>query len=532
LAELEAPRSEKQPECIYISRMPKILLTTINARYIHASLGLRYLYANLGELQAHCELREFENSQTAHEIAESVINTAAEIVGFGVYIWNVARTREVVTILRKIKPDTIIVLGGPEVSYDYHDQPVVQLADYLITGEADLAFADLCRAILNGAKPADKVIHSGLPDLKNIALPYKLYRDTDIASRVIYVEVSRGCPFTCEFCLSSIDLPVRQFDHLAVLSELDQLYKRGARSFKFVDRTFNLNLRIASDILQFFLDRIEPGLFVHFEMVPDRFPQKLREIVSLFPLGALQLEIGVQSLNPRVGELISRRQDITKLLENLKFLRTETSAYLHVDLIVGLPGEDLDSFASGFDRLVEVNPQEIQVGILKRLKGTPIIRHDTEYRMVYSDEPPYEVLATRDVSFLDLRRMTRFARYWDLVGNSGNFALSRALIWETTTPFVGFMEWSDWLFEQVARSSSIELKSLTSLLFRFLTQVRGLNHDRVGQSLAADYMRGGRSDLPGELREYAGDLAGAPAGKSPAGKGFGGKRQARVVGSR
>jgi hypothetical protein len=241
------------------------------------------------------------------------------------------------------------------------------------------------------------------------------------------------------------------------------------------------------------------------------------------------LEIGVQSLNPTVGELISRRQDIPKLLENLQFLRTETSAYLHVDLIVGLPGEDLASFASGFDRLVQLNPQEIQVGILKRLKGTPIIRHDTEYQMVYSDDPPYEVLATRDISFLDLRRMTRFARYWDLVGNSGNFALSRALIWEATTPFAGFMKFSDWLFDQVARSSSIELKSLTSLLFKFLTQVRGLDRDRIGQSLAADYMRGGRSDLPGELREYAGDLAGAHVSRGPAGKGFGGKRQARSV---
>lgn len=505
--------------------MTDILLATINARYIHTAFGLRYLFANLGELQVRSEIREFENSQSAKEIAEAIIRSGAAIVGFGVYIWNTVRTREVVEILRKVKPETVIIVGGPEVSYEYEEQALVQMSDYLITGEADLAFAALCRDILSGRRPVERVIHPGLPPLNAVALPYSLYRDADIASRVIYVEVSRGCPFTCEFCLSSVDIPVRQFDHRTVLAELETLYARGARTFKFVDRTFNLNVRTANEILRFFLDRLEPGLFVHFEMVPDRFPPQLRETVAAFPAGSLQLEIGVQTLNPDVGALISRRQDVPRLIDNIRFLRTETAAHLHVDLIVGLPGEGLESFASGFDTLVALNPHEIQVGILKRLRGTPIVRHIDTFQMRFSDEPPYEILATNDLSFLDLQRMERFARYWDLVANSGNFASSRTLIWDSVaSPFAGFMEWSEWLYAQVGRRASIELKSLTVLLFRFLVEVRGLNRERVGPLVAEDYVRGGRSDLPSELRPYAPEAVSGPRVRVT-----GAKRQSRVI---
>lgn len=484
--------------------MSQIVLATINARYIHASAGLRYLYANLGELQGQAQLIEFENAQPAKEIVEAIVRADPLVVGFGVYIWNSNRTREVVSLLRILRPDILIVVGGPEVSYEYQNTPLFQMCDYLVTGEADVAFPALCRELLSGTRPTTKVIEGGLPNLAEVKLPYEWYTDSDIAHRVIYIEASRGCPFTCEFCLSSIDLPVRQFDHQRVLDELQRLFDRGARTFKFVDRTFNLNVRISSTILQFFLDRMEAGLFVHFEMVPDRFPAPLRDIVAKFPPGALQLEIGVQTLNPEVSGLISRRQDVPKLFDNLQFLRRETHAYLHVDLIVGLPGEDIASFGRGFDSLVAVNPHEIQVGILKRLRGTPIVHHVDEYQLRFSEEPPYEVLATRDISFLDMQRMERFARYWDLVANSGNFARSKHFIWcDTESPFHAFLAFSDWLFGKVGRRASIQLKTLVELVFQFLVGVRGYTSAAVGPALAEDYQRGGRSDLPKSLRSFA-----------------------------
>lgn len=484
--------------------MPKIVLATINARFIHASAGLRYLYANLGDMQPYAQIAEFENAQPAKEIVEAIVQADPVIVGFGVYIWNANRTREVVSLLRMVRPDILIVVGGPEVSYEYQNTPLFRMCDYLVTGEADLAFPALCRELLSGTRPTTKVIEGGLPNLPDVQLPYEWYTDSDIAHRVLYIEASRGCPFTCEFCLSSVDLPVRQFDHQRVLDELKRLFDRGARTFKFVDRTFNLNVRTSSTILQFFLDRMEEGLFVHFEMVPDRFPAQLREMVAKFPPGSLQLEIGVQTLNPEVSALISRRQDVPKLFDNLQFLRRETHAYLHVDLIVGLPGEDIQSFGRGFDSLVAMNPHEIQVGILKRLRGTPIVRHTDEYKLQFSDEPPYEVLATRDVSFLDMQRMERFARYWDLVANSGNFSQSKHLIWrDTDSPFHAFLEFSDWLFGRVGRRASIQLKALTECLFQFLVEVRGHEGATVGPILAEDYQRGGRSDLPKSLRSFA-----------------------------
>lgn len=486
--------------------MARIVLSTLNAKFIHASVGLRYLYANLEELQPCSTIAEYEASQPAREIVESILEHEPTIVGFGVYIWNVVKTREVISFLKKVRPDITVVIGGPEVSFEYEDQPIVALADYLITGEADLAFRDLCRQLVAGEKPESKVINARLPALPELALPYQHYTDKDIAHRVIYVEVSRGCPFTCEFCLSSIDIPVRQFDHLRVLDELDELYKRGARTFKFVDRTFNLNIRTSLTILNFFLERMEPGLFVHFEMVPDRFPQQLREVVAKFPPGSLQLEIGVQTLSPEVSANISRRQDVPKLKENIAFLRAETAAYLHIDLIVGLPGESVESFGRGFNDIVALNPHEIQVGILKRLRGTPIKRHDDAYEMKFSDEPPYEILQTKDVSFKELQKMGRFARYWDLVANSGNFLESRALLLQAgSTPFDAFFAFSEWLYSKVGRRASINLKTLSELVFEYLvtTGERSGHQDEIGRMVARDYTRGGRFDLPRVLAPYA-----------------------------
>jgi radical SAM superfamily enzyme YgiQ (UPF0313 family) len=506
--------------------MREILLATLNARFIHASIGLRYLFANLGDLQSRAQIAEFEASQPAREIAEAILDLEPAIVGFGVYIWNVVRTREVISLLKKVRPEIVVVIGGPEVSHEYETQSIVELADYLITGEADLAFRDLCRRLVAGEKPPTKVLSGGLPGLTEVELPYRYYSDSDIANRVIYVEASRGCPFTCEFCLSSLDIPVRQFDHERVLAEIGLLFDRGARTFKFVDRTFNLNVRISLAILSFFLERMEPGLFVHFEMVPDRFPLQLREVVKRFPSGSLQLEIGVQTLNPEVSANISRRQDIPKLKENLAFLRGETSAYLHVDLIAGLPGETLESFGYGFDALVALDPHEIQVGILKRLRGTPIVRHDQDYQMRYSDEPPYEVVCTRDMTFADLQRIGRFARYWDLVANSGNFVLSKRFILESRhSAFEAFMLFSEWLYAQVGRRASINLRVLAELVFRYLTQECGVAEGEVGPLIAQDYVRGGRRDLPNTLRPFAAeDLA--PPVRAPLAL----KRQQRATG--
>src|SRR5213076_2828727 len=226
---------------------------------------------------------------------------------------------------------------------------------------------------------------------------------------------------------------------------LQHLVDRGVRQFKFVDRTFNVNLNVSKTILEFFLERLRPGIFLHFEMIPDRLPEPLRELIARFPPGVLQFEVGIQTFNSEVSQRIKRRQDHIKLADNLRFLRSETGVHVHADLIVGLPGESLESFAAGFDRLIALGPQEIQVGILKRLRGTPIVRHDHEWEMRYNPQPPYEMLQNKLLDFATMQRLRRFSRYWDLVGNSGNFVESTALIWsENGSPFWRFVQFSDW----------------------------------------------------------------------------------------
>jgi radical SAM superfamily enzyme YgiQ (UPF0313 family) len=496
--------------------MADIVLATLNAKYIHASFGLRYLLANLGELKERAALVEFTIDQRPLEIAERILAHQPRIVGLGVYIWNVTPTTELVAVLKKIRPDLIVVLGGPEVSYETEQQEIVRIADYTITGEGDMAFAALCRDLLAGRPAPAKIIAARLPDFAQLALPYDEYTDDDIAHRLIYVEASRGCPFSCEFCLSSLDIPVRQVPLEPFIGALDRLIARGVRHFKFVDRTFNLNLAVSRRILEFFLQRLHPGLFLHFEMVPDRMPPELRTLLARFPAGQMQLEVGIQTFNPEVAALISRRQNYAKLEDNLRFLRRETGAHIHADLIAGLPGESLESFAAGFDRLVALNPQEIQVGILKRLRGTPIVRHDAEWEMIYSPLPPYEILRNRLLDFATLQRLRRFARYWDLVGNSGNFVETAPLLWaERGSPFQAFLAFSEWLHEREGRHHGIALVTLVEHVFTFLTGCRAQSPTDVAAVLWRDYRRGSRREPPPFLRPYLPAEAIAAAATTP-----------------
>jgi radical SAM superfamily enzyme YgiQ (UPF0313 family) len=498
--------------------VPEIVLTTFNARYAHAAFGLRYLMANLASLQNRAKILEFEISHRPVDALETILAQNPTIVGIGVYIWNVSVATQLVAELKRVRPDVIVVLGGPEVSYETDQQEICRLADYVVTGEADLAFAQLCSKILDGKRPLMKVVPSELPHFQKAAdgiggdvrgiggdtvrLPYELYTDEDLKQRVVYVEASRGCPFKCEFCLSSLDVPVRNVDLPEFLSALDRLLDRGLLQFKFVDRTFNLNLGISKSILQFFLDRLRPGLFLHFEMIPDRLPEALREQIQKFPPGVLQFEVGIQTFNNDVARLISRRQDYFKLAENLRFLRHDTGVHVHADLIVGLPGEDIASFALGFDRLVAMQPQEIQIGMLKRLRGTPIVRHDAEWAMVYSPHPPYEILQTKLIDFAEMQKMRRFSRYWDLIANSGNFVQTTPLVWGDESPFTWFFRLSEWLFIKAGKSHAISLHRLMELMLEFLTVERGVEAGVAAESLWQDYQRGGRSDRPGFLAAF------------------------------
>lgn len=475
--------------------MTDIILCTLNARYFHSSLGLRYLYANLGELQSRARIREFIINQRPIEIAEQLLADDPKIIGLGVYIWNIEQTREVIAILRRVRPDLIIIVGGPEVSYEQTTLPFYDEVDHIVSGQADLTFARLCKQLLDGERVEDKVIQPEPFKLAELTLPYPHYTDEDIRNRFIYVEASRGCPFKCEFCLSALDKTAWPFDLDQFLEHMENLYQRGARHFKFIDRTFNLKVSSSLRIMEFFLARINDGLFLHFELIPDHLPDQLKALIQQFPPGTLQFEIGIQTFNPAVQERISRRQDDDKAEANIRFLREQTQAHLHTDLIMGLPGEDVASIARGFDRLVELNPHEIQVGILKRLRGAPIIRHIDEYQLRFNPAPPYNILSTRDIDFATMQRLSRFARYWDMIGNSGRFSRTRPLLLGKS-PFERFLQLSDWLYATTGQTHKIALPRLFRLIYQGAKELFDLDEQQLYDAMHEDYTTCGMKGEP------------------------------------
>jgi len=491
----------------------KIILTTLNSRYTHSSIGLRYLYANLKELREDTSILEFSINDAIQSVAENILMNAPDIVGIGVYIWNASEVRNLIHIIKKVSPKTKIILGGPEVTYEPF-RVNFDSADFIIQGEGDTAFYNLCKNIMHSTFLENKIIKMTSPVLKEIELPYQYYTDEDIKNRYIYVELSRGCPFECEFCLSSMDEKVRAFNLDKVLEEFEILWQRGARNFKFVDRTFNLNMRTANRILDFFLEKKEQ-YFAHFEVIPDHFPTSLREKISKFPHGALQLEIGIQTLNPEIAKNISRQLLLDKIEENISYLENETEAHIHLDLIVGLPGESLESFGKNLDELVRLSSCEIQIGILKKLSGTHIGRHDKEFEMVYSDIPPYDILKNSQFSFNDIQIMKRFARFWDLLYNSGNFKTSIDLVWQDESVFENFYKLSLWIYKQTNSTWMISLQRLGELLFIYLSEVKTISKAMIAQKMLDDMMKIKGRAVPAYLKVYAVDfIANSKAGTS------------------
>ncbi len=473
-----------------------IILTTVNATYQHASLGLRYLFANMGDLRERTVLREYTSLHDPKEIALELKRECPRIIGIGVYIWNVNRVSELVGILRAVMPEVIIILGGPEVSFEPECTPAVALADCVISGEADLAFAEVCRRFLAGDQVTSR-IRPVLPELGNLVFPYQYLSVEDLKNRFVYVEASRGCAYKCEFCLSALDEKVRYFP--GFLNELGLLFDRGARHFKFVDRTFNLHPHRSREILEFFLARIVPDLFLHFEMVPDRFPEELKSLIERYPPGVLQFEVGVQTWDPAVAVRISRRQDYAQIANNLRYLREKTGVHVHADLIVGLSSETVEGFGRGFDALYALRPHEIQVGLLKRLKGTPLCARDREN--VYESHAPFRILRTPSMTFEDIQELARLAKFWDLIGNSGNFVRTVELMAAPgASIFDTFRRLSRHLHTRHPQPWGVALSNLCGSVWSYLKDLPFIDEETLRRNLLADYSQGGRRHTPDFLR--------------------------------
>ncbi len=461
-----------------------ILLSTINAKWIHPSLALRLLKANLGELAPKATILEFALRQALSEKVGAILEADPAILALSVSIWNHEATLELLGELRarweaSSRGAPVVILGGPEISNLPESSALAAEADWILRGEGEHAFRELCRTILGVKAPfrdsgppgaairaiSGRFVDAAPVDPATIETGYSLYSTEDLSRKLSYVEASRGCPFGCEFCLSSLDRTVRHFPLGPFLADMDSLLSRGAGMFKFLDRSFNLDTERARTILEFFLAKMRPGLCVHFEMVPSRFPPELRSLLERFPPGSLRLEVGIQTLNPIVASTIGRASDPERELETIDFLRRRTQAIVHADLIAGLPGEDLDSFARGFDHLFAARPTEIQLGTLKRLPGTPLARHDAAFGMRYSPRPPYEVESTSAMSRDEMDSVKNFARFWELIANRGHFDdLIPELLSEGTGAYSRFSAVAEELLRRFGRNWGIDRRELRSAL--------------------------------------------------------------------
>lgn len=501
-----------------------IIIAVLNARYSHTALGPRYLLANMGELKSQTVLEEFLIQDDLLRVTEKILSHKPQIVGLSVSIWNASAVAKLIPLLKSINPELKIIIGGPEVRWA--SAPAYG-ADVLVRGEAEIVFPDICGKILSGS-PVAAVVDGGLPDLDSIVLPYDEYSDDDLKQRIIYVESSRGCPFSCEFCLSSREERVRSFNLKRILPAFDRLISRGCRGFKFIDRTFNLDISSCLELLEFFFlrwPRDEDGeligpeaarqvglgssrgksFFLHFEVVPDRFDERLLQSLARFPAGGVQLEMGVQTLDPEVGERISRKVDESLTEQNLKLIKGQTGAHVHADLIMGLPGEDDIGFARSFDALRGMGPDEIQVGILKLLPGAPLVRHVEKYALVFNQEPPYDILKTDCIPFSRMQELRRFAKYYDIFVNSGKFSSAMGRIMDNApSAFSAFDLFSLWLYADTGQDFGISQQRQYALVQRFLTEEAVLTPQQAGELLVADFMKEGNERyLPECLRPFA-----------------------------
>ena len=473
----------------------EILLTTANARYFHCAFGLRRLEASLRVAGYHPHVHEFTIQQSPFEIAEALLVLQPQVIGFGVYIWNVELLNHVAEILHAVSPGIVLIFGGPEMLGETEESLYLNVVDYVIRGEGERALTELIRQLDAGSKPKKGIIDASPPDLEELPSPYDLYTDEDIRNRIVYVESSRGCPYRCTFCLSSRDERVRYFSLDSFLAAMRVLLDRGVRLFKFTDRTFNTDERRVLEIMDFFLEQSSGDTQLHFEIMPDRISPAVLEKIATFPCLALHLELGVQSFSQEVQRRIRRNQNIERTMETIDFLRNNTGAALHADLIVGLPGEDTTSVAIGFDALVNSGVQEIQVGLLKRLKGTPLA-DESDAGSAFDATPPYEVLQTQHLSFSDIQGMKRFARYFDLYYNHGNFSKSLELLWQTNpSPFHAFEEFASYIWQKEKRTHGLPLAQLAKLLFSFL-HYKGLNRELAAHTIEMEFRRlPGRKDV-------------------------------------
>lgn len=464
----------------------KILLTTLNAKYVHSNLALRYLRAVCPEEEV--MIQEYTINDRLDVIAGEIYRTDAAVVGFSCYIWNLAPTLELVGILRQVSPSTVIVLGGPEVSYDPAEYVKSAAgADIVVCGEGEETWRELIASLkgeglrLDAAPdlsrikgiayrspggPAVNPPRTLIRDLGSVPSPYTAM--DGLENKIAYIESTRGCPFNCQYCLSSTFQGVRYFPLQQTKQELERLVGAGVRQIKFVDRTFNCSKTHAMEIMTFLAAWNPPANF-HFEISADLLDEEMLGFLKGVPPGLFQFEVGVQSTNPATLDLIQRRTDLALLEKNVRAISAAGNIMQLVDLIAGLPAEDYQSFARSFNTVYSWGPDKLQLGFLKLLKGSGIRERGAEWGYKFTASPPYRVLANNLLSYADVLKLEIIEDMVEKFFNSGRFKHTLSYLIEQfqQDPFACFEElagfWRERGYQRLAHSA----QALFELLLEF-----------------------------------------------------------------
>ncbi|MFX3661604.1 MAG: B12-binding domain-containing radical SAM protein [Ectobacillus sp.] len=485
----------------------KAIVSTLNAKYIHTNLAIRYLKAYAAP-EFDLEMVEYTIKDPAMNIVTDLHRRNPDVIGFSCYIWNIEETIQVIRMLKKINPHIIIFAGGPEVTYDVKEwlERVPEI-DFIIIGEGEAAVKNLlfeikgqqCYEQLDGIaflktdgtfviKPQREKLN-----LNEIPSPYRFKEDLPhLSKRITYIETSRGCPFSCQFCLSSIEVGVRYFDRERIKDDIRYLMKNGARVIKFVDRTFNISRSYAMDMFRFLIDEHVPGTVFQFEITADIMRPEVIDFLNKEALpGLFRFEIGVQSTNDQTNELVMRRQNFEKLTRTVTMVKDGGKIDQHLDLIAGLPEEDYNSFKKTFNDVFALRPEELQLGFLKMLRGTGLRLRAKEHEYIYMDQAPYEILGNNVLPFDDIVRIKQvedvLEKYWN--AHRMDYTLEYLVSAVFATPFDFFQEFGSYWDEQGWARIGHQLEDLFSRLYQFLETKKIAQLHVVKGLMKADYLR-------------------------------------------
>ena len=421
----------------------KILLAASNAKYIHSNPAVYDLRAFASEYKEHILLGEYTINQTKDEILKEIYRSGAEVVCFSCYIWNISFVRELIFDLKKILPGTAFWVGGPEVSFDAENflKEMPQVTGVMV-GEGEETFLELARyyiekkgtlADIRGIafRENGEIFHNGWREVMDLSrVPFAYEQTEDFANRIIYYESSRGCPFSCSYCLSSIDKKLRFRNLELVKKELQFFLDKKVPQVKFVDRTFNCKHDHAMEIWEYILEHDNGVTNFHFEISSDLLREEELELMSRMRPGLIQLEIGVQSTNPDTIRAIHRNMDLKKLEASVARVKSFGNIHQHLDLIAGLPCEDYESFRRSFEQVYRMKPDQLQLGFLKVLKGSSMYHEAQKYEILYKEKEPYEVLSTAWLSYEDILKLKMVESMVEVYYNSGQFR--KTLSWIET----------------------------------------------------------------------------------------------------